>query len=122
MAALPTTDPHRTMDRRSGSRASAELTALVFRHGLAVLVGRVRDLSLFGLYLHIDGPPLPKHSLIELGFSVGGSGAHHHVRLPAMVARTEPRGMGLIFDPDHAATRAGVRILLRAPSAKARVP
>ena len=109
-----TTETPTVMDRRVGRREGLDLKVMVSRRGQAVVVGRVRDLGLFGMYLRTDGPALPKHSLVEAGFSVGRPGAYRFVRVPAMVVRTDPEGMGLIFDPKDPVTRSGVRILLRA--------
>lgn len=102
------------MDRRAGRRAEPDLKALVFRRGLAILVGRVQALGLLGMYLRIERPALPKHTLVEVGFSVGRPGASRFVRFPAMVARSDSGGMGLVFDADDAATRASLRTLLHA--------
>lgn len=114
MALQLTTETPTVMDRRVGRRDDLDLKVIVSRRGQAVAVGRVLDLGLFGMYLRTDGPALPKHSLVEAGISVGGPGAYRFVRLPAMVVRTDPEGMGLIFDPQDPVTRSGVRMLLRA--------
>ncbi len=91
-----------------------ELKALVFRRSLAVLVGRVQELGLLGMYMSTDRPALTKHTVVEVGFSLGRPGPGQFIRLPAMIVRTNAHGMALIFDADDHATQADVRCLLRA--------
>ncbi len=112
----PTQSQHaeRVPQPRPSGGVERNLTALVFRRGLAVVVGRVRELGLLGMYLSTDRPALPKHTLVEVGFSIGRPGPAQFIRLPAMIARTDARGMALIFDADDNATQADVRRLLRA--------
>lgn len=112
----PNQIPHAELiqDPQCLAGAQRDLKALVFRRGLAVLVGRVREIGLLGMYLSSDGPGLPKHTLVEVGFSVGQPGPTQFIRLPAMIARTDPHGIGLIFDSDDDVTRTKVRHLLRA--------
>ena len=114
MALQLTTENPAVMDRRIGRRDGLDLKVVVSVRGQAVVVGRVRDLGLFGMYLRTDGPTLPRHSLVEAGISVGRPGAYRFVRLPAMVVRTDAEGIGLMFDPQDPVTRSGVRMLLRA--------
>lgn len=56
---------------------------------------------------------MPKHTLLELGFSIPWIGSFRFLRLAAMVVRTERSGIGVLFDPADAAAREQVRALLR---------
>lgn len=87
------------MDRRAGRRVAVDCPALVLRRGVPVMSGRVTNLGMCGLFLDVGAPMLPRHSCIEVGVSLHCCGSGF-LRLPAMVVRTEPAGMGLIFDPE----------------------
>lgn len=113
MRSLPFPARVPSVERRHGRRIALASTALVFRRGQAIRLGSIRDLSLSGLYLYVDGPLLPRYATVELGFNVGRPGRMHFARLPAMVVRADDVGVGMRFDAVDPATQAAVRGVLR---------
>lgn len=87
------------MEHRCGMRRAVDLTVLVRRRGWGgSVVGRVTDLSISGAYL--VGPPeaFPLYSLVQIEATPPGGASARAMTCRAMVARTGPDGVGLVFD------------------------
>ena len=74
-------------------------------HG--ILLARLRDLSLHGMYITSGAVRLALHAPLQLRFSLDRARQREHFCIEAMVVRATGEGAGLMFlDPELATQRA----------------
>lgn len=85
------------MEHRCGQRNDTNMTILLRRRGWGGwLVGELTNISISGAFLRVPAGAFACHALIELEASQPG--ARRMLRSKAMVVRTTPEGIGILFD------------------------
>lgn len=82
------------MEKRKHQRKSVDLEASVESRGHVSIFGRVRDMSIGGIYL-VTVSTLPFGSQVEVKIDLTGNGTPF--ALPAVVRWNGPDGLGLQF-------------------------
>ena len=98
------------MEHRYFSRVPIDVKMLIYRGGLPVATGRIRNASRVGLFVETDYGELRQHQKLECEFCLGDEGRH---RLGAHVSRRADAGVGLELDEDGAAGGAIYSLLTR---------
>jgi hypothetical protein len=88
------------MDHRCGTRQIVPGDTLLCRRFSDPVKGRVRDISISGLFVEIglDASEFALQSLVEVELTPPGAVGGRSCRCLAIVARTTPDGLGLMFD------------------------
>lgn len=106
------------MDHRCGERRRVRLTVLLRRNGWSgCIVGRLMDLSVTGAFIEVPPQAFPLHTVVRLEAALPFDLAPRLTHCRAMVVRTDPGGIGIVFDemrpsaftPLFAANSAAVR-------------
>jgi hypothetical protein len=80
---------------------------LIYRRGMPVATGRIRDASKAGLFVVTDFAELREHQPLEFEFRLGFAPAMARHRISAHVRRCTAEGVALEIDElDHAASTA----------------
>mgnify|MGYP003120696298 FL=1 len=85
------------MEHRLSQRTSGRLPILVYRKGLPIATGQVRNASRVGLYVATDYTEVPLNQTLELEFRYPGNTDHQRRRLKVHVVRKDDRGLGVDF-------------------------
>lgn len=83
------------MEHRYSKRLDAGLKSLVFKRGIPVATGTIRDVSRGGLFIETDYEDIKAHQILEVEFHLKGYQRPKRMRVKAVVARTTGRGFGL---------------------------
>lgn len=83
------------MERRWVTRKAANVDVLIRQRSGNVLPGRIRDVSLGGLFVETDGGRLEADSDVALAFARAENGDRRIRSLRAVVARRTANGIGL---------------------------
>lgn len=85
------------MEHRWSERKPIEMEVALYYAPVGTIVGKTRDVSLEGMYVHAPGVELPLHAELEVSFvTTSGSGKHEH-HLPAYVVHGNGEGVGLML-------------------------
>lgn len=85
------------MEHRCGPRHAVNMTILLRRRGWGGwLVGELTDVSISGAFVRLPAGALPNLALVELEASQPGS--RRMLRSKALVVRSTPAGVGILFD------------------------
>jgi hypothetical protein len=85
------------MEHRCGQRGTVNMTILLRRRGWGGwLVGELTDVSISGAFVRVPAGAFSSHALIELEAS--RPGMRRMMRSKAMVVRSTPEGIGILFD------------------------
>ena len=101
------------MEHRYHLRVEADIPALIYRCGVPVATGRMRDASRSGVFVRTSYAELRPNQHLELEFPLNGGGEGATRRLRAHVRRCEQNGVALEMDDRDAAVAASMRALLR---------
>ena len=101
------------MEHRYHLRMEADIPALIYRCGVPVATGRMRDASRSGVFVRTSYAELRPNQHLELEFPLNGGGEGATRRLRAHVRRCEQNGVALEMDDRDAAVAASMRALLR---------
>ncbi len=101
------------MEHRYHVRMDADIPALIYRCGVPVATGRMRDASRGGVFVRTSYAELRLNQHLELEFPLNGGGEGAMRRLRAHVRRCEQNGVALEMDDRDAAVAASMRALLR---------
>lgn len=85
------------MEHRLSQRTSGRLPILVYRKGLPIATGQVRNASRVGLYVATDYTDVPLNQTLELEFRYPDNKDHQRRRLRVHVVRKDDKGLGLDF-------------------------
>lgn len=85
------------IEHRWGVRQPANFEVIIDYPRLGLVRGRIRDISLTGLYIETD-IRLPLHTCVNLAITVRDSGTMRICRWSAMVTRVTPLGAGMMLD------------------------
>jgi len=91
----------------------ADIPALIYRCGVPVATGRMRDASRSGVFVRTSYAELRPNQHLELELPLNGGGEGATRRLRAHVRRCEQNGVALEMDDRDAAVAASMRALLR---------
>lgn len=85
------------MEHRCGQRRAVNMTILLRRRGWGGwLVGQLTDVSISGAFIRVAGGALPNLALVEIEASQPGG--RRMLRSKALVVRSTPDGIGILFD------------------------
>jgi hypothetical protein len=85
------------MEHRLSQRVSGELPILVYKRGMPVATGLVKDASRRGLFVATGYDDVRLNQVIQLSFRFPGQADKHHT-LKAHVVRRDRDGLGVDFD------------------------
>jgi hypothetical protein len=85
------------MEHRWSMRKSVASSVMVKSNSIGVIQGRVRDISLGGIYVDTGKKPLDLNSSVDLAFVESTEPAKRVCVVPAVVVRTTNEGAGLMF-------------------------
>lgn len=86
------------MEHRLSKRVEGELPILVYKRGVPVATGMVRDISRRGLFISTDYSDVRLNQTIELAFRFPEWSSRGHCMLSAHVVRSGDGGLGLDFE------------------------
>lgn len=86
------------MEHRHHARFTADLQMLIYRRGLPVATGTLRNVSVQGLFVETDYADLHPHQHLECEFRSESSTTGEWHRVGAWVSRRARRGIGLEVD------------------------
>ena len=89
------------MEHRYSKRISANIQTLIYKHGLPVAIGRVRDMSNHGVFIDCAADDVALHQPLEIEFLFEERRAEQSDRFKCFVARKEARGIGLCLFDDY---------------------
>lgn len=106
------------MEHRHHSRVPLGLEMLIYRRGMPVATGRIRDASRGGVFVETSYPELREHQSLELEFRVpGGASPCPRQRVAGHVLRCAGDGFALEVDEGDRAAVCAIGTLLGARSA-----
>lgn len=85
------------MEKRRNPRRQLALTTVLYRQGLAVIGGKVRNIGSGGMFLETGPVSLPKGTTLEAKVSFQTPDGEERFHLEAEVAHRNAEGMGLRF-------------------------
>lgn len=103
-----------TMEHRLSKRIPGKLGLLVYKRGMPVATGQIRDASKRGLFIATDYNDIQLNQILEVEFRFPERDEKHFRRLKAHVVRKSDNGLGLDFDGvenDHFTISALIRWL-----------
>lgn len=86
------------MEHRWSMRKPVASSVMVKSNSMGVIQGRVRDVSLGGIYVDTGNKPLDINSSVDLAFVESAEPAKRVCVVPAVVVRTTNEGAGLMFN------------------------
>ncbi|SCZ55645.1 PilZ domain-containing protein [Thiohalomonas denitrificans] len=97
-------------DDRESRRTGADAEVLFYRHGVPAGSGKVRNVSLDGLFLETNTPDLDRDDHVELEYrSLSGTRIY---RFDALVVHRSEDGIGLFVERDDRRVADGIRALM----------
>lgn len=99
------------MEHRHSPRLPANMKILVYRCGLPLAVGWLRNISRRGLFVASDYEGIGPDQLLEIEL-LEGQGGDAHRRCRALVAHRTVEGFGLVVDDECSASRGWMEVLL----------
>lgn len=86
------------MEHRLSQRVEGGLPILVYKRGMPVATGMIRDASRRGLFIATDYSDVRLNQTIELAFRFPERSTKGHCTLSAHVVRTDDGGLGVDFE------------------------
>ena len=87
----------KTHEHRWSSRQAVETGLRIYANGQWPWLGRIRNLSIGGIFAEIDARNLSPNTHVDVTFILHHRAELSHHRLPARVIRVGPDGAGLMF-------------------------
>lgn len=105
--------PQESREHRWSRRQAVESGLRIYANGQRPWPGRLRNLSIGGVFAEIDATALSPNAHVDVAFVLHqGDGASRH-RLPARVIWVGPKGAGLMFTHFRRETMQVLRAALR---------
>ncbi|MDX1755060.1 MAG: PilZ domain-containing protein [Marinobacter sp.] len=101
------------MDYRQNKRMPGRLTLLIYRRGLLVATGMLRNISQRGLFISTNCQDLDLNQKLEIEFRLHDPDAPEPQRVSAVLVHKNSRGLGVEFASKEQADSPEVRSLLR---------
>ncbi|MBW7469863.1 PilZ domain-containing protein [Marinobacter sp. M216] len=86
------------MEHRLSKRVPGKLGLLVYKRGMPVATGQIRDASKRGLFIATDYSDVQLNQTLEIEFRFPEREERHFRRLKAHVVRISDKGLGVDFD------------------------
>ncbi|WP_404365490.1 PilZ domain-containing protein [Marinobacter sp.] len=104
------------MEHRLTQRYQAGKSLLVYKRGLPIATGTLKDVSKRGMFMVTDLAEVGLHQKLEIEFCIPGKKRDMPRRIAAVVVRKTENGVGMEFDLDdeQEADRDEVQALLTA--------
>ncbi|HEY8554003.1 MAG TPA: PilZ domain-containing protein [Burkholderiales bacterium] len=110
------------MERRWGIRKSVDVEVVIDCQPRGLLRGRLGNVSVGGLFVRTEPSVLTRNTHVEVVLMLQHADGTRVYRMPALVVRLSPNGVGLMLDQyDVEAFRALVVLLLAQREAGARL-
>ena len=90
--------PGGNMEHRLSKRVQGKLGLLVYKRGMPVATGQIRDASKRGLFIATDYTDVQLNQTVELEFRFPDQQEKRFRRLKAHVVRKSDRGLGVDFE------------------------
>lgn len=87
-----------SMEHRLSKRVQGKLGLLVYKRGMPVATGQIRDASKRGLFIATDYTDIQLNQTVELEFRFPDTQESRFRRLKAHVVRKSDRGLGVDFE------------------------
>ncbi|MDX1457054.1 MAG: PilZ domain-containing protein [Marinobacter sp.] len=101
------------MEYRQNKRIPGRLTLLIYRRGLLVATGMLRNISQRGLFISTNCQDLDLNQRLEIEFRLHDPEAPQYQRVSAVLVHKNDRGLGVEFQDRNEANSPEVRSLLR---------
>ena len=101
------------MEHRYSSRVPTDIKMLIYRRGVPVATGRIRNASRVGVFIETDYPELRRYQPLECEFRLAGEIPATRHRFSAHVSRQANVGVGLEVNDEDARSRAEMECLLQ---------
>ena len=101
------------MEHRLASRRPVDVEVVVEIGATRVCVGRVRDVSLSGVFVEVFGVEVGADVPVRLTFVLPDAPSSRSHRWHGYVVRSAQNGIGLIFESEEAVDLAGHEALLQ---------
>ncbi|GGE73564.1 hypothetical protein GCM10011533_27470 [Streptosporangium jomthongense] len=85
------------MEHRLSKRIPGELKLLIYRRGMPVATGRIKDASKQGLFINTDYNDIQLNQMLEVEFRFPGNPDKQLCRIKAHVVRMADEGLGVDF-------------------------
>jgi PilZ domain-containing protein len=86
------------MEHRLSKRVQGKLGLLVYKRGMPVATGQIRDASKRGLFIATDYTDIQLNQTVELEFRFPDAQENRFRRLKAHVVRKSDKGLGVDFE------------------------
>lgn len=86
-----------SMEHRWSERKPIEMEVALYYAPVGTIVGKTRDVSLEGMFVHTPGMELPLHAELEVSFVTSAGDQRHEHHLPAYVVHGNGEGVGLML-------------------------
>lgn len=86
------------MEHRLSKRVQGELGLLIYKRGMPVAFGQIKDASLRGLFITTDYDDIQVNQTIEMEFCLPDRQENGFRKLKAQVARKVHSGLGVDFE------------------------
>ncbi|WP_404361897.1 PilZ domain-containing protein [Marinobacter sp.] len=84
-----------SVNQRLSNRVAGRLELLVFRRGMPVATGKIRDASRHGFFIVTDYTDVELHQTLDIGIRLLDAPEKHFRRIKAEVARISEEGLGV---------------------------
>lgn len=86
------------MEHRLSKRTDGKLGLLIYKRGMPVATGQIRDASKQGLFIATDHTDIQLNQTLEIEFRFPDKQDNQFRRLKAQVVRKSDNGLGVDFD------------------------
>lgn len=86
------------MEHRLSKRTDGKLELLIYKRGMPVAIGQIRDASKRGLFIATDYTDAQLNQTLEIGFRFPDKHENQFRQLKAHVVRKSDDGLGVDFD------------------------
>ena len=83
------------MEHRYSKRVTAGVKLLIYKKGIPVAIGRIKDVSRHGIFVSTDFTDVGLHQILEIEFTLQSDDGGQRSRFRAVVARKAEGGIGL---------------------------
>jgi hypothetical protein len=85
------------MEHRWSERKPIEMEVALYFAPVGTIIGKTRDVSLEGMFVHTSGTTFPQHAELEVSFVTGSGSDRQEHHLPAYVVHSTGEGVGLML-------------------------
>lgn len=87
------------MEHRHSSRACTDIQALIYKGGMPVVIGRIKNLSKHGAYIQCASSGLTLYQPLEIELLMQGPTTAEKLRFKCFLTRKETQGLAIaVFD------------------------